>query len=197
MAGRTLRSVALTVGDRAVHPLTAQQVLRMVELGILGEDEPVELLDGVLTRVSPKSPQHGEVISRLVAWLVPTAHRARFRVLTEHPLVVPQVTALPEPDVVVLPAEHSPTRLPTTALLVVEVAMSSHHADLSTKPPLYAAAEVPDYWVVDVPARTLVRFTEPRDGRYARRDVLTPPATVRPLALDVAPLALADLLSGL
>lgn len=48
----TLAPMALVVGDREVRPLTAHEVMRMVELDVLGEDEPVELLHGVLTAVS-------------------------------------------------------------------------------------------------------------------------------------------------
>jgi hypothetical protein len=51
----------LTVGDRRVRPLTADEVMRMVEAGILGYDEPVELLHGVLVKVSAKTPAHEAV----------------------------------------------------------------------------------------------------------------------------------------
>ena len=47
------------------HRLTFDNVLRMVEAGILDEDDRVELVDGVLVDMSPISPQH----SGAVAWL--------------------------------------------------------------------------------------------------------------------------------
>ena len=189
--------MALTVGDRTVRPLTADEVIRMVELGILGEDEPVELLDGVLTRVSPKSAQHQVVIARLFTWLATQPTRAAFEVRTEAALRVPDATALPEPDLVVLPAGSSVTEHPTSALLVVEVAVSSHAIDLGRKQQLYAAARVPESWVVDVPGRRLVRFTGPVASGYAECTALAPPASVRPLGLEVAALDVADLLAGL
>lgn len=43
------RPMAFVLGDREIRPLTAEEVLRMVEAGVLHEDEPVELLHGVLT----------------------------------------------------------------------------------------------------------------------------------------------------
>jgi hypothetical protein len=57
MGPPTITVMALTVGERAVRPLTADEVVRMVELGILSEDEPVEVLHGVLTKVSAKTPR--------------------------------------------------------------------------------------------------------------------------------------------
>ncbi len=189
--------MGLTVGDREVRPLTADEVLRMVELGILSEDEPVELLHGALTTMSPKSPAHATVVSRLVHWLVPAAKAGGFEVRSEHPLVVPDETSLPEPDIAVVEPGDYTRRHPSTALLVVEVATSSLRTDTTIKPPLYTAAGVPELWVVDLPGRCLRIFREPGPGGYARGEVIAADAFARPDRVDVAPLELAALLAGL
>lgn len=44
--------------ERARRRFTAEEVLRMVETGILREDEPLELIDGQLVAVSPQGPRH-------------------------------------------------------------------------------------------------------------------------------------------
>jgi len=62
MDASTIQAMPLTVGDRDVRPLTADEVLRMVELGVLGEDERVELLHGVVTTMSPQSEGHAAVL---------------------------------------------------------------------------------------------------------------------------------------
>jgi len=187
----------LTIGDREIRPLTADDVLRMVAAGILSEDEPVELLHGALTRVSPKSPAHGAVLARLVRWLLASGLPAGLDVRTEHPLVVPDRTSLPEPDVAVVVPGGDPHRHPTSALLVVEVSVSSLRADLSVKPALYAAAGVPELWVVDVPGRRVERFRDPDGRHYASRSTHVPPERLRPVAVDVPPLDLGELLAGL
>lgn len=190
--------MALTVGDREVRPLTADEVLRMVELGILSEDEPLELLCGVLTEVSPKSAAHGTVMARLVRWLVGSDTAGRFEVRTEHPLVVPDRTSLPEPDIAVVMCDDDTTIThPTTAALVIEVAVSSVRTDTTIKPALYAAAAVPELWVVDIPARRLQVFREPRTDGYAVTTVLDESKVAQPLGLDVEPIDLAALLAGL
>jgi Uma2 family endonuclease len=189
--------MALSVGDREVRPLTAAEVLRMVELGILSEDERVELLHGVLTAVSPKSPAHATIVTRLVRWLDPVRNAERFEVRSEQPLLVPDTTSLPEPDIAVLVPGDYATRHPAGALLVVEVAVSSTRTDTTIKPPLYAAAKVPELWVLDVPMRRLLVFADPRGDAYTARTTISGDEAVRPSHVEVAPLDLAELLARL
>jgi putative restriction endonuclease len=189
--------MALTVGDREVRPLTADEVLRMVEAGILSEDEPVELLHGALTAVSPKSPAHEAVKTRLQTWLWRGAAEGTYLVRVEAPLVVPDRTSLPEPDLAVVAVGEYTTRHPTAALLVIEVAASSLQTDTTLKPALYAAARVPELWVVDIPGRRLHVLTDPRPDRYAVTTILEAGATVSPGHITATPLALADVFAGL
>jgi Uma2 family endonuclease len=189
--------MVLTVGDRPVRPLTADEVQRMVEAGILAEDERVELLHGVLTAVSPKSPAHGVVMSRLFAWLGAGASAGLYAVRTEHPLIVPDTTSLPEPDVAVVELDETTLAHPTTALLVIEVAITSIRTDTTIKPALYAAAGVPELWVIDVANARLERFSAPRRDGFASCETLTPPVLVQPKRVPVEPLDVAALLAGL
>jgi Uma2 family endonuclease len=55
-----------------------------------------------------------------------------------------------------LPKEH-----PGTAYLVIEVAFSSQRIDLVHKAPIYAAAGVPEYWVIDLVRRVVAVHREP------------------------------------
>jgi len=185
--------MALSVGDRPVRPLTQDEVLRMVELGILGEDEPVELLHGVLTTVSAKTPAHEQVKLRLGRWLAPGFGDRRYDVRTEAPLAVPDRTSLPEPDIAVVEMDDSRAAHPPTALLVVEVAVSSSRTDTAIKPALYAAAGVPEYWVADVGRREVRAFSDPGpegygSSRTVREGRLEPAAVESAGPLDVAAL---------
>ena len=186
----------LTVGDRTVRPLTADEVLRMVATGILSEDEPVELLHGVLTAVSPHSEPHVAVLQRLHRWLAPLIVDGRHDVRLQMPLVVPDRSSLPEPGLAVVTRDDSTIAHPTSALLVIEVAVSSLAADTSIKPPLYAAAGVPEYWVVDVPGRRLRIFSQPGPSRYGVEGTVAPPGPARARGIDVEPLDLDALFAG-
>jgi Uma2 family endonuclease len=188
--------MAFTVEDRDVRPLTADEVLRMVDAGILADDEPVELLHGVLTAVSSKTPAHEVVKLRLGEWLAPVLTDPRYMVRIEAPVVVPDRTSLPEPDLAVVPRGDYTARHPATALLVIEVAVSSLRIDVQLKPGLYAAAGVPDYWVVDVAAGCVRTFTDPRAGTYATRGTARPGDALAPRAVDIVPLDVGALISG-
>jgi hypothetical protein len=81
---------------------------------------------------------------------------------------------------------------------VIEVAVSSLRTDTRMKPPLYAAAGVPELWVAGVDARRVRVFAEPgRDRRYASESRAGPEGLLRPRALDVVALDLAQLFAGL
>ncbi|CAA9470848.1 MAG: hypothetical protein AVDCRST_MAG30-95 [uncultured Solirubrobacteraceae bacterium] len=189
--------MAFAVEDRPIRPLTAEEVLRMVEMGILAEDEPVELLHGALTEVSPKSPAHEAIKHRLITWLWPGVVESRYLVRVEAPILVPDRTSLPEPDVAVVEPRDYTTRHPASALLVIEVAVSSLIIDTAVKPALYAAADVPEVWVVDVPSRRLTVFDDPKAGRYSGRRDVAGHGPVRPAHVDAPPLALSTLFAGL
>lgn len=108
----------------------------------------------------------------------------------------------PVPDVAAYAgAFEDYTDHPATALLVVEVSDTTLDYDLTTKAELYATAGVPEYWVLDVTARELHVFRDPRPlpatlGATAYQVHTTHAATesVSPLAAPHAALAVADLL---
>jgi Uma2 family endonuclease len=88
------------------------------------------------------------------------------------------------PDILVHPAEILvPAVRGPTALLVIEIADSSLSYDLEVKAPLYAAAGVREYWVIDAVKLTTTVHREPSGSVYASRHqspadhVLTPAAT--------------------
>ena len=73
---------------------------------------------------------------------------------------------VPEPDVALVEHGPDPEVRPTTALLVAEVAVSSHARDVR-KAPVYASAGIPVYWLVDLPAGIVRVHTEPGPDGYA------------------------------
>ncbi len=164
-AAGTIDAMAVHVdASLPVHPLTIDDVHAMVRAGILGEDDHVELLDGVLVEMSPQSPAHLEAVSRLTMLVVPIAARAGLVVNPQGPLDVASPISLPEPDIAVAPAGGWDA-YPAQALLVVEVSVTSRAVDLGRKAAIYAAAGIPDYWVLDIARRRLVVHRDPAD-RY-------------------------------
>jgi Uma2 family endonuclease len=151
---------------------TSEQYFRLAEKGIIDPDERVELLEGLIVAMSPHSPRHASATTRVYETLRrAVAGRAVIRV--QLPLVCGTHSA-PEPDIAVVsgtPADYD-LEHPQAALLVVEIADSSLLEDRLTKAHIYAAASVPEYWIVNLRADLVEVFRTPdstRGGYQERR----------------------------
>jgi len=157
----------------ALRRITADEAMRMVDAGILGEHEPVELLDGVLVEMSPQGQKHVVATTRLAERLR-GIYAQTAQVLEEKPLATGPHD-LPEPDVSVVRGRiEDYSELPTglDAILVAEVCWSSQRID-RRKASVYALGGVEVYWLVDLAARTLELRTMPVDGAYQVTRILS------------------------
>jgi len=172
-----------------VHPLTVDDLSAMVDAGILGEDDRVELLDGVLVEMSPQGSTHLAAVARLTMLVVPVAAAAGLVVTPRCPLDVASPISQPEPDLAVVPAADWDA-YPAQALLVIEISVTSRAIDLGRKAAIYAAAGIPEYWVLDLDRRRLVVHRDPAGDSYEIVDALTDADSVTaaqlPLTMDVA-----------
>jgi Uma2 family endonuclease len=136
----------------------------MVSLGFFRE-ERLELIHGIVLRMSPIGADHASVVDQLnELFVLRLAGRARVRI--QHPLAASDDSE-PEPDVAIVPLGDYSKEHPRRALLVIEVAVSSLAYDRETKGPLYASAGVPEYWIVDVEGRAIEVYSAPDGARYA------------------------------
>lgn len=148
---------------------TADEVLRMVETGVLVEGEKVELLEGELVIVTPQGPIHSALTAR-IRGLLERLYGDAFHV-RDHSPVTGLADSLPEPDLAVVSGEPDDyfDALPSfeQVRLVVEIAVTSSAID-RRKARVYAAAGYETYWLLDVAAKRLeVRSGPIRDGDYA------------------------------
>jgi Uma2 family endonuclease len=155
---------------------TSERYFALVDEGVLAPDDRVELLEGVIVSVAPQSPSHAGVTER-VAEVLRRAVGNRALVREDKPLVLAP-RSVPEPDVMVVPGRRADylRAHPTTALLVVEVAESSLPQDRITKARIYAAAGIPEYWIVNLRDRRVEVYREP-DAQvrgYLRRTAAGP-----------------------
>jgi Uma2 family endonuclease len=147
------------------RPLHRREYDRLVEQGCF-DDEKVELLAGMLVRMSPQSALHADVVARL-ARLLERAIGDRAMLRTHSPLALGDDSE-PEPDVAVVRSGDFTRQHPTGALLVIEVAASSLDNDRRVKATLYAAAGIPEYWIVDLAAGIVEVHTAPTSAAYTR-----------------------------
>ncbi|HEX7672128.1 MAG TPA: Uma2 family endonuclease [Polyangiaceae bacterium] len=146
-----------------IRPLSRAEYDRLVDLDFF-EDERVELLRGVLVRMSPQGAAHANAPAKLMKRLI-LALGDRAEVRAHSPLSLGEWSE-PEPDIaVVAPGDYSKCH-PTTALLVVEAADSSLRKDRRIKADLYAEHEIPEYWIVNLVEGVVEVHTLPASGRY-------------------------------
>jgi Uma2 family endonuclease len=153
----------------ATHPeiverqrrITVGEYHRMIEAGILGEDEHVQLIAGTLVAMTPQGSRHAVVIQRLTAALV-RAVGGDLAVRPQLPLTLLEDSE-PEPDLAVVRAADAPFDgpHPRGALLVVEVAGDSLRLDRESKATLYARAGIPEYWIVNLAESAIEAHSEP------------------------------------
>jgi Uma2 family endonuclease len=141
--------------------ITVPEFHRMVEAGVIGEDERVELLEGVLVAMPPMGGPHAWTVAEL-NHILTRALPEGYRVRPQLPVTLGQYSE-PQPDlaVIALPESGRPHDHPETALLVVEVSVSSLRHDRKAKAPLYARAGIPEYWIVDVEGRAVEVHLDP------------------------------------
>jgi Uma2 family endonuclease len=146
------------------RPLRRSDYAILIDQGALGEDDRVQLLEGQLVELRPQEPPHARVVEML------TRRLARelpddVRLLVQLPFAAGELSE-PEPDVALVPSDEPWDRHPERALLVIEVADSSLALDLGRKARIYAEADVPRYWVIDLKGGVVHVHTDPAPGGY-------------------------------
>lgn len=155
---------------------TVEELDRLGQAGIFGEDEHVELLEGVIVELTPPGKPHALALSRLDRILqrqLPDTTTVRVQM----PLTLGRHDA-PEPDLALVETaeEAAAPKHPRSALLVVEVSDSSLRSDHQRKARVYARAGIPEYWIVDVAEHEIEVLTSPspRGADYRQRRTARP-----------------------
>lgn len=157
-----------------VRRISVPQYHRMIDSGVLTEDDPIELLEGWLVTKMPRDPLHDGCLLKL--------QNALFRSLPDEWLVRVQSAVTtkdsePEPDLAVVSGpeekyfEHHPRT--SEVALIVEIANSSLEDDRLVKGRIYARAGFPVYWIVDLASRRIEEYTDPRRGKTPAYQVKT------------------------
>ena len=163
---------------------TVDEYLKMVETGILNEDDRVELLDGEIVEMTPIGHSHAAVAGALTRALV-TGVGSRAVVWCPGPIRLSE-RSQPEPDLALLrlrPVSYREAEAePRDVLLLVEVSDTSIRRDRELKLPLYARAGIQEYWIVDVQGGMVEVYTGPSASRYVSVQRFRGGETVSPSA---------------
>jgi len=157
--------ITVTVPVRA---FTVEEYHRLAEVGILREDDRVELLNGQILNMMPIGPEHGGSVN----WLAAIFHnldRGRWITSTQNPVHLGEHDE-PQPDLMLLRPEPTFYRRrhpgPGDVLLLIEVSDSTLLMDRQEKLPVYARAGIPEVWIVNLPERLVEVYRQPANGLY-------------------------------
>ena len=177
---------------------TADEYQRMGQVGILSEDDRVELIDGEILAMSPIGLRHSSTVDRL-------NHLFAARVTGRAIVRIQGVTRLdrysePQPDVLLLKPRDdfyaSAHPGPSDILLLVEVADSSLAYDRDVKANVYARRGVVEYWLFDVNDNVLIRHLSPQEGAYREIARLDSETRVAPALLPDCVFRVGDLIGA-
>jgi len=166
--------------------LSVADYYRLAEIGILHEDDRVELIEGQIVKMAAIGPRHCLAVDALNE-LLTDARSSATRVRVQSPVLLDDSTE-PQPDIAVVrrPWSGYPTQHPGPGdvFLLVEVADSSLDYDQGAKRILYARSGIQEFWIVDLTADVV------RIHRKPVGDTYTETATKRPddiLSIEALP----------
>jgi Uma2 family endonuclease len=163
--------------------LSTAQYLRMIDANVLGPEDKVELIGGVIVQMSPAGISHNHYLIRILSVFAPLI--GRFDIAIQGTLTVAEGHVY-DPDFMLLRprADRFKTKLPDAAdvLLVIEAAESSLPCDQKVKMPVYASVGIPEYWIADLANESLIVHRDLQPGGYQAISVLKGDDVLSPIA---------------
>jgi Uma2 family endonuclease len=157
--------------------------LQMIEAGVLGPRDHVELIGGMIVEMSPAGIPHNHFLIQIVDVLSPLL--GRFRLAIQGTLTVTEGHVY-DPDFMLLRLREDryKSKLPDSAdvLLVIEAAGSSLRRDQQVKLPVFAGMGIAEYWIADLDRETLIVNREPEGNGYRVVQTLRGDDLISPIA---------------
>ena len=190
--------IETVVDASGLRRFSVEEYHRMATAGVFGRDERderVELIRGVIRRMSPKGRRHIIAVSKATELFV-LVLTGRARVYVHDPMTTERLWSEPEPDLCIVSSPDPQTYGTPEAkpVLVVEVSDSSLEYDQTAKASLYADAGIPEYWIVNLVNDVVEVYRDPGDGNYRSRTIAGREEAIRPLAWPELEIKTRDLL---
>ena len=162
---------------------TVEQYYQMAETGILAPDERVELIEGEIIEMSPIGPRHAMCVDRIVQVMIEKLGRS-VHLRCQNPVRLSNYTE-PEPDVTLAKRADYSARHPAgdDVFLTIEVSDSTLEKDRTLKQKIYANANIPEFWIVNLPEDLIEVYRNPAGDAYQVRILVSREETVSPQLL--------------
>ncbi len=198
-ASKTLSNGSKVKKNGTPHGIrwSVDEYYKIYELGLFA-GRRVELIKGEIFEMSPMLSPHATSI-QLVSEILRGVFERDFDIRAQMPINFGKFSE-PEPDVAVVAGtiRDFTDHHPTTATLLVEVALTSVRFDRTTKLKLYAENGIEEYWIVNLKERQLEVFRNPMSqgdtADYIEKFIVTEHEFVSPLDRPDATLRVGDML---
>ena len=177
-----------------IHRWTREEFEGVVRRGGFDAGLRVELIEGELVDMTPHDPEHITALE-LVAAALRNTYKNGWIVRTQAPIALSDASE-PEPDLAVVKGEYRDylEEHPRHAHLLVEVSRTSLAHDRGNKLRIYAEAEMPEYWILNLVDRQLEVFRAPEGDSYSERITFGPGDAVPLPGFPDTALRIADVL---
>lgn len=175
---------------------TREDYEELVEKGIFGPEDKVELLNGRIVTMSPQDSPHATACALVSAWLGGLFSKG-YTIRIQFPLALDDRSE-PEPDIAVVRGgirdytDHHPGAADT--ILIVEISDSSLKYDRGDKLAAYALAGIPEYWIVNLVDTRIERHRSPAASGYEDVVILGKSESIAPMGFEASAVAVAELM---
>lgn len=181
----------------ASRKFSIDEYIGMAEIGVLGKEDRVELVDGVVVEMAPIGKPHGARISIVLQVLMDEVPRNIMK-YSQSTIRLNDGSG-PEPDIALLTPQASLDRenvpLPEDILLIIEIADSTLPRDRREKARRYAESSIPELWILIVQTEEIEVHRQPGPDCYANVQVYRRGDTLTIQELPDIDLAVDDLLA--
>jgi Uma2 family endonuclease len=152
------------------HYFNVDDYYRMAKVGLLSEDDRVELIEGEIIEMSPIGCTHGGTVNRSSAFL--NRKLGDFAIVSVQNPVRLSDFSEPQPDLALLKPRkdyYSKSHpAPEDVLVVIEVSDTSLQYDRTVKLPPYARAGIPEAWLMVLQKEVIEVHSQPKNGKYQK-----------------------------
>ena len=174
-APTTNAALAQGFDPAAVVRLTAEQFEKMYYAGVFTyESSRIVLREGLLCRMNPQNIPHMTAKADVYEALLDSLReiKSKLRVGSEGSVRASDHD-VPQPDIIVWEPIRARGQVPRERVrLAVEISDSTLADDLGYKRELYASADIPEYWIVDLRGRAVHQNWAPMGGAYSRTEIV-------------------------
>jgi Uma2 family endonuclease len=171
---------------------TVDDLDRMIEAGVLTENDRVELIGGELVPMAAKGIRH-ENIKGLLA-------DCMYRRLPDELILIPELGWRPdeetycEPDILIAPRTRNLSKIAAPdVLLLIEIADTTLKFDSKTKAALYSGLGIREYWIIDAGTLDTHVYRKPTARGYRHKTAVAASETLSPLLVPSISVRLHDL----